>query len=249
MGASRSRDHPLRRGSARRLHFIPDNAATPSSKKTKKALAEMGERMVLHFLRPYCPRATASSGSDGTCTPTSRATTSARECPLSWPRWMPAWQLATRSGLQVRCCAPVPLDAQHKAIRELRSVVQGLPYLVQNLSEMALMTACRGTMEASSPPRGNRVCGHFFATLSGTVGRTQMLAALSGGGLRSEGGNGNGKREHGGQAQQTLLHQVLFVNSRSATHLAPSASEKKRSSSRAKAPARASRVTQGSAVT
>ncbi|AFE05853.1 IS630 family transposase [Corallococcus coralloides DSM 2259] len=40
---------------ARRLHFILDNAATHSSKKTKKALEAMGERLVLHFLPPYCP--------------------------------------------------------------------------------------------------------------------------------------------------------------------------------------------------
>ncbi|MBU8900370.1 transposase [Corallococcus sp. M34] len=36
----------------RRLHFILDNAATYSS---KKALAQMARRVVLHFLPPYCP--------------------------------------------------------------------------------------------------------------------------------------------------------------------------------------------------
>jgi transposase len=40
---------------AKRLHFILDNAATHSSKKTKKALEQMGGRVVLHFLPPYCP--------------------------------------------------------------------------------------------------------------------------------------------------------------------------------------------------
>lgn len=40
---------------AKRLHFILDNAATHSSKKTKKMLAELGDRVVLHFLPPYCP--------------------------------------------------------------------------------------------------------------------------------------------------------------------------------------------------
>ncbi|RKH96305.1 IS630 family transposase [Corallococcus sp. AB038B] len=37
---------------AKRLHFILDNAATHSS---KKALEALGERLVLHFLPPYCP--------------------------------------------------------------------------------------------------------------------------------------------------------------------------------------------------
>ncbi|RKH71414.1 IS630 family transposase, partial [Corallococcus sp. AB032C] len=40
---------------ARRLHFILDNAATHSSRQTKQILAQMGERVVLHFLPPYCP--------------------------------------------------------------------------------------------------------------------------------------------------------------------------------------------------
>ncbi|WP_235685879.1 transposase [Corallococcus silvisoli] len=31
------------------------NAATHSSKKRKKALGALGERLVLHFLPPYCP--------------------------------------------------------------------------------------------------------------------------------------------------------------------------------------------------
>ncbi|NVJ08637.1 transposase [Myxococcus sp. AM001] len=34
---------------------ILDNAATHSSKQTKKVLAQMGERVVVHFLPPYCP--------------------------------------------------------------------------------------------------------------------------------------------------------------------------------------------------
>ena len=41
--------------SAKRLHLILDNAATHSSKKTRKALEALGERLVLHFLPPYCP--------------------------------------------------------------------------------------------------------------------------------------------------------------------------------------------------
>ncbi|WP_439099281.1 IS630 family transposase [Corallococcus exercitus] len=40
---------------AKRLHFILDNAATHSSKKTQTALEALGERLVLHFLPPYCP--------------------------------------------------------------------------------------------------------------------------------------------------------------------------------------------------
>ena len=39
---------------ARRLHFILDNAATHSSRQTKKVLAQMSERVVLRFLPPYC---------------------------------------------------------------------------------------------------------------------------------------------------------------------------------------------------
>jgi transposase len=39
----------------KRLHFILDNAATHSSKVTRKALAALGGRVVLHFLPPYCP--------------------------------------------------------------------------------------------------------------------------------------------------------------------------------------------------
>lgn len=40
---------------ARRLHLIIDNSSTHHSKKTKKALAALGGRVVLHFLPPYCP--------------------------------------------------------------------------------------------------------------------------------------------------------------------------------------------------
>ncbi|WP_375742248.1 IS630 family transposase [Corallococcus interemptor] len=47
---------------ARRLHFILDNAATHSSKKTKKALKDLGERVVLHFLPPYCPEGNRIEG-------------------------------------------------------------------------------------------------------------------------------------------------------------------------------------------
>ncbi|MFP2903509.1 IS630 family transposase [Pyxidicoccus sp. 3LFB2] len=40
---------------ARRIHLILDNASVHSSKKTQKALAQLGGRIVLHFLPPYCP--------------------------------------------------------------------------------------------------------------------------------------------------------------------------------------------------
>jgi transposase len=42
---------------ARRIHLILDNASVHSSKKTKKALAALSGRVVLHFLPPYCPSA------------------------------------------------------------------------------------------------------------------------------------------------------------------------------------------------
>lgn len=42
---------------ARRIHLILDNASIHSSKKTRKALEQLGGRVVLHFLPPYCPDA------------------------------------------------------------------------------------------------------------------------------------------------------------------------------------------------
>lgn len=42
---------------ARRIHLILDNAAIHSSKSTKRALAQLGPRVQLHFLPPYCPDA------------------------------------------------------------------------------------------------------------------------------------------------------------------------------------------------
>jgi len=40
---------------ARRIHLIVDNYIIHSSKKTKRFLAQFGDRVVLHFLPPYCP--------------------------------------------------------------------------------------------------------------------------------------------------------------------------------------------------
>jgi transposase len=40
---------------ARRIHFILDNYIIHSSKRTKRFLAQFGDRVVLHFLPPYCP--------------------------------------------------------------------------------------------------------------------------------------------------------------------------------------------------
>lgn len=40
---------------ARRIHLILDNAAIHSSKKTQAALQQLGGRVKLHFLPPYCP--------------------------------------------------------------------------------------------------------------------------------------------------------------------------------------------------
>jgi transposase len=42
---------------ARRIHLILDNASIHNSQKTQKALAQLGGRVVLHFLPPYCPDA------------------------------------------------------------------------------------------------------------------------------------------------------------------------------------------------
>jgi transposase len=42
---------------ARRIHLILDNSIIHSSKKTKKFLEQFGDRVVLHFLPPYCPDA------------------------------------------------------------------------------------------------------------------------------------------------------------------------------------------------
>ena len=41
--------------SARRIHLIVDNYIIHSSKRTKRFLAQFGDRVVLHFLPPYCP--------------------------------------------------------------------------------------------------------------------------------------------------------------------------------------------------
>ncbi|WP_371817414.1 IS630 family transposase [Myxococcus sp. CA051A] len=41
---------------ARRIHLVLDNAAVHTSQKTRKALAQLGGRIVLHFLPPYCPQ-------------------------------------------------------------------------------------------------------------------------------------------------------------------------------------------------
>lgn len=42
---------------ARRIHLIVDNYGIHSAKATQAALAELGGRIVLHFLPPYCPDA------------------------------------------------------------------------------------------------------------------------------------------------------------------------------------------------
>lgn len=41
--------------SAKRIHLIVDNYIIHSSKKTRRFLAQFGDRVVLHFLPPYCP--------------------------------------------------------------------------------------------------------------------------------------------------------------------------------------------------
>jgi transposase len=41
--------------SARRIHVILDNYIIHSSRETKRFLAQFGDRVVLHFLPPYCP--------------------------------------------------------------------------------------------------------------------------------------------------------------------------------------------------
>jgi len=45
------RDYPQ----ARRIHLILDNYRIHSSQQTKLALKQLGDRVVLHFLPPYCP--------------------------------------------------------------------------------------------------------------------------------------------------------------------------------------------------
>jgi len=40
---------------ARRIHLILDNYIIHSSKRTKRFLAQFGDRVVIHFLPPYCP--------------------------------------------------------------------------------------------------------------------------------------------------------------------------------------------------
>ena len=39
----------------RRIHLIVDNYAIHSAHATRRPLDELGHRIVLHFLRPYCP--------------------------------------------------------------------------------------------------------------------------------------------------------------------------------------------------
>ena len=41
--------------SARRIHLILDNYIIHSSKRTQRFLTQFGDRVVLHFLPPYCP--------------------------------------------------------------------------------------------------------------------------------------------------------------------------------------------------
>ena len=40
---------------AKRIHLIVDNYIIHSSKKTRRFLAQFGDRVKLHFLPPYCP--------------------------------------------------------------------------------------------------------------------------------------------------------------------------------------------------
>jgi transposase len=40
---------------AKRLHLIIDNYVIHTSKKTQRFLAQLGGKVVLHFLPPYCP--------------------------------------------------------------------------------------------------------------------------------------------------------------------------------------------------
>ena len=40
---------------ARRIHLILDNYIIHPSKRTKRFLAQCGDRLALHFLPPYCP--------------------------------------------------------------------------------------------------------------------------------------------------------------------------------------------------
>ena len=42
---------------ARRVHLIVDNYGIHSARRTRKALAALSGRVVLHFLPPYCPDA------------------------------------------------------------------------------------------------------------------------------------------------------------------------------------------------
>jgi transposase len=44
-------DHPK----AKRIHLVVDNYIIHSSKKTQRFLAQFGDRLVAHFLPPYCP--------------------------------------------------------------------------------------------------------------------------------------------------------------------------------------------------
>src|SRR6185437_5159100 len=42
---------------ARRIHLVVDNYAIHSARMTRRTLEELGGRIVLHFLPPYCPDA------------------------------------------------------------------------------------------------------------------------------------------------------------------------------------------------
>ena len=48
---------PRKYADARRIHIILDNYGIHSAKATSATLAELGDRIVLHFLPPYCPDA------------------------------------------------------------------------------------------------------------------------------------------------------------------------------------------------
>ena len=42
---------------ARRIHLVLDNYGVHTAHRTRKVLASLGGRIVLHFLPPYCPDA------------------------------------------------------------------------------------------------------------------------------------------------------------------------------------------------
>jgi len=51
------RDLAKHYGAARRIHLVVDNYAIHSARMTRRTLEELGGRIVLHFLPPYCPDA------------------------------------------------------------------------------------------------------------------------------------------------------------------------------------------------